>query len=192
MKKILMHACCAPCLIAPYTRLLSNDLVIDVLWYNPNIQPYQEYDARAVEVIKFCQNEGIKLIFKDDYLLEKFLQTACYREQQRCAACYYERLRYTASLAKHGAYDGFSTTLLYSKFQNHDMIKEIASSLAVEYKQEFFYHDMREFWKEGIQLSKNYPMYRQQYCGCIYSERDRYEKQLQRERADRLNDIQTK
>ena len=88
--------------------------------------------------------------------------------------CYYDRLKYTAIVAKKGNFDYFTTTLLYSKFQKHEMIKEIGESLAKEYGVNFYYEDFRQYWQEGIELSKARKMYRQQYCGCIYSEKERY------------------
>ncbi len=78
------------------------------------------------------------------------------------------------NMQKKGKFDYFTTTLLYSKFQDHELMKEMGEALAKEYGVPFLYKDLREFWKEGIELSKTEDMYRQQYCGCIYSERDRY------------------
>ena len=123
---------------------------------------------------EFAKKEDIQLIVKDEYELEKFLRRTAFREQERCRSCYYDRLKYAAIIAKKGNFDAFTTTLLYSKFQKHDLIKEIGESLAKEYGVKFYYQDFREYWKEGIKISKEREMYRQQYCGCIYSERDRY------------------
>jgi hypothetical protein len=93
-----------------------------------------------------------------------------FKEEERCYHCYYDRLEYAARVACDGKYDCFTTSLLYSKFQKHDMIKEIGMAMADKYAVEFYYEDFRELWKEGIRLSKEKGMYRQQYCGCIYSE----------------------
>jgi hypothetical protein len=123
---------------------------------------------------KFAAEENIPLIVKDEYELEKFLRQSAFRESERCRSCYYERLKYAAIIAKRGDFDFFTTTLLYSKFQRHDLIREMGEALGKEYGIPFYYQDFREYWKEGIELSKQKNMYRQQYCGCIYSERDRY------------------
>lgn len=123
---------------------------------------------------QFCKEDNIPLILKDEYNLDEFLRKAAFRENDRCRMCYFDRLKYTAIIARKGNFDFFTTTLLYSKFQKHELIKEIGESLAKEYGVEFYYEDFREYWKEGIELSKEREMYRQQYCGCIYSERDRY------------------
>jgi epoxyqueuosine reductase len=174
MKKILVHICCAPCFVAPYFHLKEQDFDIHGFWFNPNIHPYQENQKRLNSLKEFAEQESIPMIIKDEYDLDKFLRQAAFRESDRCRMCYYDRLKYAVIIAKKGNFDFFTTTLLYSKFQNHDMIKEIGESLGKEYGVKFYYQDFREYWKEGIDLSKQKEMYRQQYCGCIYSERDRY------------------
>jgi len=172
--KLLVHICCAPCFVAPYQHLKKAGHEIHGFWYNNNIHPYTEYEKRLKTLQDFAEKENIPLIVKDEYELEKFLRKAAFREQDRCRSCYYDRLKYAAIIAKKGNFDAFTTTLLYSKFQNHKLIKDIAESLSKEYGIAFYYDDFREYWKEGIELSKENRMYRQQYCGCVYSERDRY------------------
>ena len=172
--KLLVHICCAPCFIAPYFHLKEKGHEIHGFWYNHNIHPYTEYKKRLEALQDFADKESFPLIVKNEYELEKFLQKSAFREQERCRSCYYERLKYTVLIAKNGNFDAYTTTLLYSKSQKHELIKEIGESLAKEYGIKFYYEDFREYWKEGIALSKENQMYRQQYCGCIYSERDRY------------------
>jgi hypothetical protein len=133
-----------------------------------------ENQKRLQTLQDFLAQENIPSIIKDEYNLEEFLRKSAYREASRCRHCYYDRLKYTAIIAKKGKFDAFSTTLLYSKFQNHQLIKEIGQALAQDYGMKFYYEDFREYWKEGIKLSKQKKMYRQQYCGCIYSEKERY------------------
>ena len=168
-----MHICCAPCFIAPYKHLKD---VFDIMgfWYNPNIHPYQEYKKRLAEVKRFEEENDIKIIYKDEYNLKKWLQNVVFREEQRCRICYHDRLINTAMVADHGNFDYFSSTLLYSKFQNQKLIWDIAEEVASKYSVKFYDKDLRQYWKEGIELSKKNDMYRQQYCGCIYSEKDRY------------------
>ncbi|HOE91201.1 MAG TPA: epoxyqueuosine reductase QueH [Candidatus Cloacimonadota bacterium] len=173
MDTILFHTCCAPCFIAPYNHL-KDTYNITALWLNHNIHPAQEYIKRRDTLQDFCAKESIKLILKDEYDISAFIRNAAYRESNRCYSCYYERLKNTAFIAKKGNFSYFTTSLLYSKFQKHDLIKEIGESISKELSIPFLYQDFREYWKEGITLSKEYPMYRQQYCGCIYSEQDRY------------------
>jgi predicted adenine nucleotide alpha hydrolase (AANH) superfamily ATPase len=172
-EKLLVHVCCAPCFIAPYEHL-KEEFEVYGFWYNHNIHPYLEYQKRHETWKQFANENNIKTIDKDEYKLEEFLQKASFREKERCNFCYYDRLKYAAIVAKNGNFQKFTTTLLYSKFQNHNLIRDIGNSLATEYGLEFFYQDFREYWKEGIELSKQKNMYRQQYCGCIYSEKERY------------------
>lgn len=173
MKKLLFHTCCAPCFIAPYGHL-KDEFDITGFWYNPNVQPYQEFQKRLAEVERFAENHDVPMIYNKEYPLEKWLRNVVFREHERCRICYQGRLEQTARYAKKGKFDYFTSTLFYSKFQNHELMKDIAETLAKEYGVQFLYKDLREFWKEGIERSKYENMYRQQYCGCIYSERDRY------------------
>lgn len=173
--RILVHVCCAPCFVAPHKHI-SEKHEVTAFWYNHNIHPYTEYEKRLSTLREFVEQENIPYIEKDDYDLNKFLQNSVFREANRCRSCYYERLKYAAIIAKKGKFDAFTSTLLYSKYQNHALMIEIAESLAKEYGVAFYYEDFREYWKEGIELSKAKEMYRQQYCGCIYSEYDRYKK----------------
>jgi predicted adenine nucleotide alpha hydrolase (AANH) superfamily ATPase len=120
------------------------------------------------------EKEGMKIIYRDEYDLEGFLRGITFREEKRCLFCYYMRLKKTAILARHGKFPFFTSTLLYSKYQDHETISQIGSSLAKRYGIKFLYRDFREGWKDGIEKSKKLGLYRQKYCGCIYSERDRY------------------
>jgi len=174
-KKILVHICCAPCFVAPFKHLVSEgEYEVWGFWHNPNIHPYTEYQKRRDCVKEFTDEKQIPVIWKDEYKLEEFLRNSAFRESTRCQLCYYERLKYTAIIARKGKFDAFTSTLFYSKMQNHEQMKSIAESLASEYGIPFLYQDFRTFWKEGIELSKQAGMYRQQYCGCIYSEKDRF------------------
>lgn len=169
-----MHVCCAPCFVAPHKHLKEAGHEVWAFWYNPNIHPFTENQKRLQSLQDFLAEENIPHIIKDEYKLEEFLRRSAYRESSRCQHCYYDRLKYTAIIAKKGNFDAFSSTLLYSKFQNHQLIKEIGNALAHDYGIAFFYEDFRNYWKEGIELSKQKNIYRQQYCGCIYSEKERY------------------
>jgi hypothetical protein len=117
------------------------------------------------------------VIYQDGYDVEGFIQNVVYREADRCRYCYHDRLRSTALLAKRGKFDYFTTTLLYSKFQNHDLVKTTGEAIGKSVDVDFLYQDFRAGWKEGVETSKDLGMYRQQYCGCIYSEKERYYKE---------------
>ncbi len=149
---------------------------LDVMgfFYRHNIHPYSECLRRQETLEGYARQIDLRLIIQEGYDLEGFIQNVVYREKDRCTYCYHDRLRTTALMAKRGKFDYFSSTLLYSKFQKHDMLKSIGESIGKSIGVPFFYEDFRSGWKEGIDTSKNLGMYRQQYCGCIYSEKERY------------------
>lgn len=150
------------------------DMDVMGFFYRHNIHPFQECQKREETLKQYAQTIELKVIYQQDYKLEEFLQSVVFREKDRCRYCYYDRLKATAQVARKGKFDAFSTTLLYSKFQNHDRIIETGEAIARKYDVKFFYQDFREGWKSGIEESKQLGMYRQQYCGCIYSEKERY------------------
>ncbi len=172
--KLLLHICCAPCGCYPYSQLKTKRINVKGFFYNPNIHPYLEYKKRLSAVKQWAQIEKLDIIYNDSYELDKYLQNVVYREAQRCRMCYYMRLESAAKMAKRGKFDAFTTTLLYSIYQKHELIVDIAGSLAKEYGIDFYYEDFRSGWREGILLSQKYNLYRQQYCGCIYSEYERF------------------
>ena len=143
-------------------------------FYRHNIHPFTECQRREQTLAEYAQDMELKMIWQEGYELERFLQSVAFREKDRCRFCYHDRLKAAAMVAKKGKFDAFSSTLLYSKFQNHALIREIGTALGKQYGVPFHYQDFREGWKEGIEISKEREMYRQQYCGCIYSEKDRY------------------
>ena len=152
---------------------------VDVMgyFYRNNIHPFQECQKRENTLKEYAQSIDFKVIYQQGYRIEDFLQSIVFREKDRCRFCYYERLNATALVAKKGKFNAFSTTLLYSKFQNHECIQKTGEEIAKKHDIKFFYHDFRQGWKLGIEESKRLNMYRQQYCGCIYSEKDRYFKE---------------
>jgi epoxyqueuosine reductase len=172
--KILLHTCCAPCTIYPLLTLRRMEFSVQGLFYNPNIHPYREYCKRRETLETFAQNAEFPVIWTSDYTLEEFLRSVVFREEERCRVCYHLRLERAAQVAKHGKFDGFSTTLLYSTFQRHELLQELGESLGKKWDVPFLYFDFRRGWEEGIRASQLAGMYRQSYCGCIYSEKDRY------------------
>ncbi|MBN2372758.1 epoxyqueuosine reductase QueH [bacterium] len=174
LKKVLVHICCAPCFLYPRAALLKEGYQVLGLFYNPNIQPYSEYQKRLQTVQELEKTGGMRIIYRDSYDLDEFLRGVAFREEKRCLHCYYMRLKETAIVARRGEFTCFTSTLLYSKYQDHESIRRIGTSLADKYGIPFLYRDFRSGWKEGIERSKTLSLYRQGYCGCIYSERDRY------------------
>ncbi|MCA1794108.1 MAG: epoxyqueuosine reductase QueH [Desulfotignum sp.] len=172
--KLLLHTCCGPCTIYPLQVLRGMDIQVMGFFYRHNIHPFTECLKREDTLRWYADDQGFKMIWQPGYDLETFLQSVAFREKDRCRYCYHARLTATAKIAKKGKFDGFSSTLLYSRFQNHDLIRETGEAVAKENGIRFLYHDFREGWKQGIAQSKAMDMYRQSYCGCIYSEKDRY------------------
>lgn len=173
--KLLMHICCGPCATYP-TRVLQQEKDIELygLFFNPNIQPYTEYKKRMETAQQFAEAVDLKLITIDEYNLVEFLRNTVFRESMRCRMCYAMRLERAASVAKKGGFDAFTTTMLVSPYQKHDWVKVVGEEASQKYGVPFLYRDFREGYKEGVEISKAMGLYRQQYCGCIYSEMERY------------------
>lgn len=172
--KLLLHICCGPCAVFP-VRVLRRDAVeVMGFFYPHNIHPYSECLRRRDTLRDYADRIGLKVIFQKGYDLEGFLRSVAHREANRCTYCYHDRLRATALTARRGRFDGFTTTLLYSKFQKHELIKSIGEAVGRSVGVPFVYHDFRPGWKEGIDESKQLGLYRQAYCGCIYSEKERF------------------
>lgn len=131
---------------------------------------------RQESLKKFSGEVNFKVIHEKDYDMEEFIRNVVFREENRCYYCISKRLEKTAALARSSKFTHFSTTLLYSKHQNHNYIKEAGFNLEKKYGIGFYYEDFREGYKEGIKLSREYNLYRQNYCGCIYSEKERFYK----------------
>ena len=172
--KILLHICCAPCTVYPLRVLREEGMEATGLFFNPNIHPYLEYRRRLETLQGYASMAGLQLFFDDAYPLEEFLRNVSFREGERCRYCYYMRLDRTARTARNEGFGGFTTTLLYSKYQRHELVREIGESLAQRHGVAFLYRDFRAGWKEGVEKAKEIGLYRQAYCGCIYSEKERY------------------
>ena len=184
MTKLLLHSCCAPCLSYPLEYFhQQSGFEISCHWHNPNIQPYKEFQKRLESLKEFCQINKIDLTV-EDYDLKgwtKYVYQGIAEDnrQLRCKKCYEMRLIQTAKKAQKLGIKTFSTTLLYSTYQYHETIKEVGEEIAKEFGLEFFYHDFREGWKQGFEIYKPYKgkgLYAQNYCGCIFSEEERFRK----------------
>ncbi len=172
--KALLHTCCGPCTIYPLQQLRDEGMDVMGFFYRHNIHPYSECLKREETLKTYSEMVNLKVIWQEGYELEAFIRDAAFREGDRCTICYYKRLTATALLAKRGKFDAFSTTLLYSKFQNHELLKEVGEAAGKKAGVKFLYRDFRDGWKHGIGESKKLQLYRQQYCGCIYSEKERF------------------
>lgn len=172
--RVLLHTCCGPCALYPLKSLRSIGHQVTGFFYNHNIHPYQEYIRRRDTAVRMSELEAMPLIMCDQYNLEEFLSNVAAEPDKRCSYCYASRMRATAQAAVDNGFEAFTASLLYSRYQKHDEIKAIGEQLAQEYGIAFLYEDFRTGWQEGIKHSKELQLYRQQYCGCIYSEKERY------------------
>lgn len=172
---VLVHACCGPCSVYPADALGAEGLAFAFYFYNPNIHPYQEYERRRAAMQQLAETRGVPLILDDRYDPESWFRMTAFREAERCRFCYHTRLLAAAAAARQGGYDSFTTTLLYSKRQKHELARELADAVAEEVGVPFLYRDFRTGWQAGIQGSREMGLYRQNYCGCLFSERDRFQ-----------------
>jgi predicted adenine nucleotide alpha hydrolase (AANH) superfamily ATPase len=147
---------------------------VEGFWFNPNIHPFTEYKNR-LEALKNLQVLwNLRIFYEDIYGLKEFLRNVVGNEDKRCYYCYSARLERTAIMAKEINADAFTTSLLVSPFQKIDAIISIGSMLEKKYSVEFYIEDFRKGYREGRRISKELGLYRQKYCGCIYSEMERW------------------
>jgi predicted adenine nucleotide alpha hydrolase (AANH) superfamily ATPase len=172
--KLLLHICCGPCAVYPVEVLGAAGHEVEGYFDNPNIHPYQEFLRRVKALEDFASGAGLPVIWNKDYDIEEFFRLVAFREGERCRFCYQLRLGRAARLAKARGFEAFTTTLLYSRYQQHDLIQEVARQAAAEAGVTFYYEDFRRGWAEGIAQSKALALYRQSYCGCLFSERERF------------------
>ena len=176
--KILLHSCCGPC-STTVINILSKYFIVDVLYYNPNIEPEEEYLKRKHEQIKFIKEfkgENPVNLIDADYDNEEFMNDLHpFKEEKeggaRCAICIKKRMEYTAIKAKELGYDFFTTTLTVSPHKNSEMINKIGESLEEKHNIKFLYSDFKkeDGYLKSIKYAKEYDLYRQNYCGCRYS-----------------------
>jgi epoxyqueuosine reductase len=174
--KLLLHTCCAPCLVYPLSELRKESVSVDLFFYNPNIHPYYEHIRRKEQLVRFAEQNALNVVqpFDEEELKESehaVLERRwnSYPEAQRCDRCYRTRLERTAEYASMNGYDAFSTTLLGSIYQNHARIVEIGNEMAERFGVAFYYRDYRTGFREGQQSARDQGIYRQKYCGCICS-----------------------
>lgn len=168
-----MHICCANCGLYPVKHLSARGIDIKGLWFNPNIHPEDEYDKR-LDALKTLQGLwGLDIEYHETSGPEDFFSAVENHNGLRCEACYGMRLAETAATAKKMGLDGFTTTMLVSPYQRFDMMVDIGRRLEREYSVPFFVEDLRPGWNEGVRLSKELGLYRQKYCGCVFSKAER-------------------
>ena len=175
--KILLHTCCAPCLIYPLERLKNKGLEVEAFYYNPNIHPFSEYNKRKEALEVLSRQLQLEIQFSE-YQPAEFFQAINTKEDlfSRCAICWSLRLQKTALAARENGFQGFSSTLLVSPYQNQELLKQLGAQAARDAGVEFYYEDFRPGFKKAHDQAKCQGIYCQKYCGCIYSEIERYRK----------------
>jgi tRNA A37 threonylcarbamoyladenosine dehydratase/predicted adenine nucleotide alpha hydrolase (AANH) superfamily ATPase len=173
--KLLFHCCCGPCAAGCIESLADETVAPTLFWYNPNIHPSAEYRSRRNALSAFAAAQKLELEMADEYGLRSFLRETASKTEapERCELCYRMRLTKTAEYAAEKGFDAFSTSLLISPYQQHDVIRRLGEELAARYGMEFLYRDFRPLFRHGQAQARALGLYMQKYCGCIYSEEER-------------------
>lgn len=177
-KRILLHICCGPCSTYPIQRLREAGFQVTGFWYNPNIHPWQEHQRRLESLQKYAEAVGLPVIWYERYEMPLYLRAVVGYEKfrERCQICYQMRLEKTAQVAAEGGFEAFTTTLLISPHQDQALIRQIGEKVAGDWGVEFYFENFRRGWSERGRLVREHDLYQQSYCGCIYSEWERYNK----------------
>ena len=174
MKRVLVHSCCAHCAAYTVEHWRQQGYEVSALWYNPNIHPYTEHQQRLEAMQTLAQEMNLPLIITSGYDIVEYFRGVAGHEAERCGHCFRLRLSKTAETAKEMGFDAFTTTLLISPHQKHELLQEIGAELGGEKGVEFLYSDLRKHYSDSRHLTKPMNLHRQQYCGCVYSEWERY------------------
>ena len=182
--KTLLHVCCAPCANQCIEVLRGDRVEVTGYWYNPNIHPFTEYRARRNCLREYAATIDLPLLEKDDYGLRPFVREVAEDIDHRCVKCYEMRFFETARQAKEGGFDSFTSSLFISPYQNHELMREMAERAAAQYGVEFLYRDFRPYFREGQDRAREQGLYMQKYCGCVFSEEDRYKKRKKKPKQE--------
>ncbi|MCD6519925.1 MAG: epoxyqueuosine reductase QueH [Anaerolineae bacterium] len=171
-KKLLLHICCGPCATYSVKRLREEGAEVTGYWFNPNIHPYSEHERRRESLAHLAEQIELPMIWEPGYEMPTFLRAVVGHERfgERCLICYRMRLERTAQVAAREGFELFTTTLLISPYQNQRAIKHIGEELAEQYGVPFYFENLRRGFAEHYRLAREYGLYMQRYCGCIYSE----------------------
>ena len=172
-EKILLHMCCAPCATAVLESLRDEGYDVKGFFYNPSIHPWKEFKRRLDAVKDWAPTVNLPMVYREEYPLEANIRMLLSAEN-RCLSCFSDRMEMTAERASGMDIKLFTSTLSVSPYQNHDLLKKAGETAAASSGVRFVYKDFRDNYKRSIHLSRENEMYRQAYCGCVFSERDRY------------------
>jgi predicted adenine nucleotide alpha hydrolase (AANH) superfamily ATPase len=174
---VMVHACCAHCTAYTIEHWRAQGYDVTALWYNPNIHPFTEHNLRLEAMKSLSNNMNFPLIVVEGYDFKEYFRRVAGHEDERCAFCFGLRLARVAQQAKALGIRSFTSSLLISPHQNHEILKATGESVAVENGVDFLYADLRKRYSESRHITKPMELYCQQYCGCIYSEYERYTEQ---------------
>jgi epoxyqueuosine reductase len=176
--RILLHICCGPCAVMPISALRDEGHTVVGFFHNPNIHPYTEWAKRRDSLKLLARAEDLEMLWDETYGLESFIRKTAedMSEPGRCVRCYDMRMDRAAEKAREIGADAFSTTLLVSPYQKHDAIKSAMEMATARHGVQAVYRDFRPLFRQGQSRARELGLYMQQYCGCIFSERDRYER----------------
>lgn len=172
--KTLLHICCAPCANMCIETLRESNVDVTGYWYNPNIHPFTEYRSRRNTLRDYAASIDLPLVEQNDYGIRPFVRAVCDDIAGRCVKCYDMRFRKTAQYAAEHGFDAFTSSLFISPYQNHDLMRQVAEQAAAEFGVEFLYRDFRPYFRAGQDRARELGFYMQKYCGCIFSEEERY------------------
>ncbi len=174
--RTLLHICCAPCANQCIEVLRTDKIEVTGFWFNPNIHPFTQYRESRNCLRQYAQTIDLGLIEKNDYALRPFIRAVAEDIENRCGKCYEIRLFEAAKQAKEGGFDSFTSSLFISPYQNHELMRETAERAASEFGVEFLYRDFRPYFRAGQEFAREQGFYMQKYCGCVFSEEERYVK----------------
>jgi predicted adenine nucleotide alpha hydrolase (AANH) superfamily ATPase len=174
--RLLLHTCCAPCSTYSVVHFRERGWDVTGFWYNPNIHPFLEHEERRRGMESYSARVLLPMVWSEEYEMPRFLREVAERvaKPERCAVCYRMRLKRTVAMARQFGCDAFSTTLLISPYQDHSLLRQVGDDVGASQGIPFLCEDLRAGWSQRCRLTKEYGLYRQQYCGCIYSEWERY------------------
>ena len=170
----LLHICCAPCANQCIEVLRGDHFEVTGYWYNPNIHPFTEYRARRNTLRDYAATIELPMIEQNDYALRPFIREVAEDIGGRCVKCYEMRLFEAARQAKEGGFDSFTSSLFISPYQNFELMRETAERAASAYDVQFLFRDFRPYFRAGQDKARELGFYMQKYCGCVFSEEERY------------------
>lgn len=172
--KTLLHICCAPCANQCIDALRNEGHALSGFWYNPNIHPFTEYRARRNCLRDYAASVSLPLLERDDYALRPFVRAVAEDIGNRCVKCYEMRLSAAAQFAGEHGFEAFTSSLFISPYQNHELMIMVAQKAADANGVQFLYRDFRPLFRAGQDRARELGLYMQKYCGCVFSEEERY------------------